>query len=128
MPLLVLGTARPELLSRRPGWGGGKANSSTILLSALSEEETAALLHALLGSSVVDADLQARLLEHAGGNPLYAEEFTRMLTSRPGDVVLPETVQGIIAARLDTLSGEEKELLQEAAAMGRTFWLGALGR
>jgi tetratricopeptide (TPR) repeat protein len=127
VPLLVLGTARPELLSRQSGWGGGKANSSTILLSALSEADTAALLHALLGSSVVDADLQARLLEHAGGNPLYAEEFTRMLTSRPGDVVLPETVQGIIAARLDTLRGEEKELLQEAAAMGRTFWLGALG-
>jgi predicted ATPase/class 3 adenylate cyclase len=126
VPLLVLGTARPELLSRQPGWGGGKANSSTILLSALSEGNTAALLRALLGSSVVDADLQARLLEHAGGNPLYAEEFTRMLTSRPGDVVLPETVQGIIAARLDTLRGEEKELLQEAAAMGRTFWLGAL--
>jgi class 3 adenylate cyclase/tetratricopeptide (TPR) repeat protein len=127
VPLLVLGTARPELLARQPGWGGGKANSSTIQLSALSEEETARLLHALLGSSVVDADLQARLLDHAGGNPLYAEEFTRMLTSRPGDVVLPETVQGIIAARLDTLPGEEKELLQEAAAMGRTFWLGALG-
>ncbi len=127
VPLLVLGTARPELLSRRPGWGGGKSNSSTILLSALSGDETAALLHALLGSSVVDADLQARLLEHAGGNPLYAEEFTRMLTSRPDDVVLPETVQGIIAARLDTLSAEEKELLQDAAAVGRTFWLGALG-
>ena len=50
-----------------------------------------------------------------------------MLTSRPGDVVLPETVQGIIAARLDTLAAEEKELLQDAAVMGRTFWLGALG-
>ena len=127
VPLLVLGTARPELLSRRPGWGGGKANSSTILLSALSEEETTTLLHALLGSSVVDAGIQARLLDHAGGNPLYAEEFTRMLTSRPGDVVLPETVQGIIAARLDTLSTEEKELLQDAAVMGRSFWLGPLG-
>ena len=127
VPVLVLGTARPELLSRRPGWGGGKANSSTILLSALSEDETTMLLHALLGSSVVDAAVQARLLEHAGGNPLYAEEFTRMLTSRPGHVVLPETVQGIIAARLDTLPAEEKELLQDAAAMGRTFWLGALG-
>ena len=50
-----------------------------------------------------------------------------MLTSRHGDVVLPETVQGIIAARLDTLPAEEKELLQDAAVMGRTFWLGALG-
>ncbi|MCE3287188.1 MAG: adenylyl cyclase class-3/4/guanylyl cyclase [Gaiellaceae bacterium] len=128
VPLLVLCTARPELLTRRPGWGGGKVNSSTILLSPLSEEETARLLHALLGRSAIDADLQGRLLMHAGGNPLYAEEFTRMLLSRPSDVVLPETVQGIIAARLDTLPTQEKELLQEAAVVGRVFWLGALGR
>jgi class 3 adenylate cyclase/tetratricopeptide (TPR) repeat protein len=128
VPLLVLCTARPELLVRRPGWGGGKVNSSTLLLSPLSDEETAMLVHALLGRSAVDADLQARLLEHAGGNPLYAEEFTRMLTSRPDDVVLPETVQGIIAARLDTLPADEKELLQHAAVIGRVFWLGALGR
>ena len=115
-------------MTRRPGWGGGKVNSSTILLSPLSEEQTVTLLHALLGRSAIDADLQARLVAHAGGNPLYAEEFTRMLESRPGDVVLPETVQGIIAARLDTLPIEEKELLQEAAVVGRVFWLGALGR
>jgi predicted ATPase len=81
----------------------------------------------LLGRSVIDADVQARLLEHAGGNPLYAEEFSRMLTARPGEVVLPETVQGIIAARLDTLEPEEKQLLQEAAVIGRVFWLGSLG-
>jgi class 3 adenylate cyclase/tetratricopeptide (TPR) repeat protein len=128
VPLLVLATARPELLSRRAGWGGGKVNSSTILLSPLSEEETALLLHALLGRSAIDADLQARLLEHAGGNPLYAEEFTRMLLERPAEAVLPESVQGVIAARVDTLPSEEKELLQEAAVIGRTFWLGALGR
>ena len=126
VPLLVLSTARPELLSRRPGWGGGKLNSSTILLSPLTEDETAQLLHGLLGRSALDAELQTQLLEHAGGNPLYAEEFTRMLISRPGDVILPETVQGIIAARLDTLPGEEKELLQRAAVLGRMFWLGAL--
>ncbi len=128
VPILVLATARPELLSRRPGWGGGKVNSSTILLSPLTLEETTRLLHALLGRSALDADLQTRLLEHAGGNPLYAEEFTRMLVSRPNEVVLPETVQGVISARLDTLPSEEKALLQDAAVIGRTFWLGALGR
>ena len=128
VPILALCTARPELLARRPVWGGGKVNSSTILLSPLSEEETTALVHALLGRSVIDAGVQARLLEHAGGNPLYAEEFTRMLAARPGETILPETVQGIIAARLDTLPREEKELLQDAAVLGRVFWLGALGR
>ena len=89
VPILVLATARPELLSRRPGWGGGKVNSSTLLLSPLTNEETTRLLHALLGRSALDADLQTRLLEHAGGNPLYAEEFTRMLVVRPDEVVLP---------------------------------------
>ncbi|HEU5491570.1 MAG TPA: AAA family ATPase [Gaiellaceae bacterium] len=128
VPLLVLCTARPELLSRRPGWGGGKVNSSTTLLSPLSEDETATLLHALLGRSAIDAELQARLLEHAGGNPLYAEEFTRMSNERSTETVLPETVQGIISARLDTLPADEKELLQDAAVVGRVFWLGALGR
>ena len=126
--LLVLGTARPELLTRRPGWGGGKVNSSTLQLSPLSVQETTSLLHGLLGQAAIDARVQTRLLEHAGGNPLYAEEFTRMLTSRPGDLVLPETVQGIIAARLDTLPAVEKEILQDAAVTGRVFWLGALGR
>jgi class 3 adenylate cyclase/tetratricopeptide (TPR) repeat protein len=128
VPLLTLGTARPELLTRRAGWGGGKVNSSTLLLSPLSEAETTTLVHELLGRTVLDADLQSRLLEHSGGNPLYAEEFTRMLNERPNAAVLPETVQGIIAARLDTLPAEEKELLQHAAVIGRTFWLGALGR
>jgi predicted ATPase/class 3 adenylate cyclase len=127
VPLLALGTARPELLARRTGWGGGKVNSSTLLLSPLSEAETTTLVHELLGRTVLDADLQSRLLEHAGGNPLYAEEFTRMVNERPNDAVLPETVQGIIAARLDTLPVDEKELLQDAAVFGRVFWLGALG-
>jgi class 3 adenylate cyclase/tetratricopeptide (TPR) repeat protein len=124
--LLVLCTTRPELLTRRGGWGGGKVNSSTILLSPLSEEETAALVHELLGRAAIDAGLQARLLEHAGGNPLYAEEFTRMHLERPTAAVVPESVQGMIAARLDTLAPEEKELLQDAAVIGRVFWLGAL--
>jgi len=126
--ILALCTARPELLTRRPGWGGGKVNSSTTLLSPLSTEETSALVHALLGRPAISADVQAQLLERAGGNPLYAEEFTRMLTERPTELVLPETVQGIIAARLDTLPREEKELLQIAAVIGKVFWLGALGR
>jgi class 3 adenylate cyclase/tetratricopeptide (TPR) repeat protein len=128
VPLLVLATARPELLARRPTWGGGKVNASTLLISALSEEDTTNLLHALLGRSVLDVDVQSRLLEHAGGNPLYAEEFTRLLVERPDAVVIPETVQGMIAARLDTLPPEEKELLQDAAVVGRSFWLGALGQ
>jgi class 3 adenylate cyclase/tetratricopeptide (TPR) repeat protein len=127
VPILVLATTRPELLTRRPGWGGGRINSATILLSPLSDAETAALVHALVRRSELAPEAQAELLERAGGNPLYAEEFARMLIDRPGQSALPESVQGLIAARLDALPDEEKELLQNAAVVGRTFWLGALG-
>ncbi|HUF00880.1 MAG TPA: AAA family ATPase [Gaiellaceae bacterium] len=126
VPLLIVGTARPELLARRPGWGGGKPNALTLSLSPLSDDETAALVHELLERSVLDADVQQTLLERAGGNPLYAEEFVRMLGERGADELpVPETVQGLIAARLDGLSGEEKSLLQAVSVLGKVFWLGA---
>jgi class 3 adenylate cyclase len=128
VPILVLCTARPELLTRRAAWGGGKVNSATLLLSPLSSDETARLVHRLLGRSALPADLQARVIERAAGNPLYTEEFVRMLVDRPEEIALPESVHGIIAARLDLLALDEKELLQDASVLGRVFWLGALGR
>ena len=89
VPLLVVATARPELLSRRSGWGGGKANALTLSLAPLSGDETAELVHALLDRAAIPADLQATLLERAGGNPLYAEEFVRLLDERSDDASLP---------------------------------------
>jgi class 3 adenylate cyclase len=128
VPVLVVGSARPELLARRPAWGGGKANVTTISLAPLTDEETAHLVHALLERSVLPADVQVTLLERAGGNPLYAEEFVRMLAERGGEELeLPGSVQGIISARLDALAPTDKELLQNAAVMGKVFWSGALG-
>jgi tetratricopeptide (TPR) repeat protein len=127
VPLLVVATARPELLERRSGWGGGKANATTLSLSPLTDVETARLLSLLLEQSVLAADVQSELLRRAGGNPLYAEEYVRMLRDgRLSGGQLPETVQGIIAARLDALPAEEKLLLQDAAVMGKVFWSGAL--
>ena len=127
VPILVLATTRPELLARRPDWGGGRVNSATTLLSPLSRDETAELVHALLRDTVLPAEEQEELLERADGNPLYAEEFARMLSERRGESAIPGSVQGLIAARLDALPREEKELLQDAAVLGRVFWLGALG-
>ncbi len=125
VPLLVVGTARPELLTRRPDWGGGKPNALTVSLSPLSDEETTRLLHDLLGA-VLPAETQTQLLGNAGGNPLYAEEFARMLRDRGSDGEIPATVQGLIAARLDLLDPDQKALLQDAAVIGRRFWAGAL--
>jgi class 3 adenylate cyclase/tetratricopeptide (TPR) repeat protein len=130
VPLLVLVTARPELLARRPGWGGGKPNAVTISLSPLSDEETARLVRSLLGRSLLPVETQTALLERAGGNPLYAEEFVALVQERglgaESTSALPESVQGILSARLDALSGEDKTLLQSAAVLGRVFWTGAL--
>ncbi len=128
VPLLVVCTARPELLTRRPSWGGGKPNALTISLTALSDEDTARLLGELLERSVLPAETQAELLARAGGNPLYAEEYARMLRERGRIDDLPESVQGMIAARLDLLDPEQKSLVQDAAVIGKTFWLGALER
>jgi len=127
IPVLLVATARPELLTRRPSWGGGKANAVTLSLAPLSDDDTARLVHTLLERSVLPADVQKALLERAGGNPLYAEEFVRMASERgSGDLELPESVQGIIAARLDALDAADKELLQDAAVVGKVFWTGAL--
>ena len=125
VPMLVVCTARPELLVRRPDWGGGKPNALTVSLSALSDEDTARLLGELLGA-VLPVETQVELIARAGGNPLYAEEFARMLRDRGLVGELPETVQGLIAARLDLLGPDQKSLLQDAAVIGRRFWAGAL--
>src|SRR5262245_3624780 len=131
VPILLVATARPELLERRPGWGGGKANTVTLSLSPLSSTDTARLLHGLLDRAVLPAEIHALLLERAGGNPLYAEEFARIAGEREvsasDDLPVPESIQGLIAARLDALAPVEKSLLQDAAVVGKVFWLGSVG-
>ena len=126
VPILVVASTRPELLDRRPGWGGGKRNATTISLAPLGDHDTAQLIAALLDRSVLPAETQVMLLQRSGGNPLYAEEFARMLAERDAADEIPETLQGLIAARLDGLAGEEKALLQRAAVVGKMFWLGAV--
>ena len=129
VPMLVVCTARPELLARRPNWGGGKLNTSTIALEPLSDVETARLMATLLDRSVLPADVQQTLLERAGGNPLYAEQFAQLYLERGSaeDLPLPETLQGIISARLDGLPADEKAYLHAGAVVGKVFWTGALG-
>jgi tetratricopeptide (TPR) repeat protein len=77
---------------------------------------------------VLPAETQAALLERAGGNPLYTEQFVRMLGDRgpASGADLPETVQALLAARLDTLATELKSLLHDASVLGKVFWTGAL--
>ncbi len=137
VPLFVLVTARPELFTTHPAWSGGKANATTISLSPLDEAEMRELLGALLLRSVLPADTQTPLMSRAGGNPLYALEFVHMLEDQdihPGDLAgdgtpaisVPDSVQALIAARLDSLGHAERSLLQDAAVVGDRFWAAAL--
>jgi DNA-binding SARP family transcriptional activator len=125
-PLVLVCTARPELFERRPGWSGGKPNALTLSLPALTAEETGALLAALLEQRPLPPEVREGLLTRAAGNPLYAEQFVRLLGEGGSLEELPESVQGIIAARLDALAPDEKSLLQDAAVVGEVFWAGAL--
>jgi class 3 adenylate cyclase/tetratricopeptide (TPR) repeat protein len=134
-PLLVVCLARPELLDNRPGWGGGRVRSTAIELEALSEDESRLLVEKLLGqlagmSGEAPPELPAEVLERTEGNPLFVEETIRMLVEsgrwdgHPGRI--PDTLQALIAARIDHLSPEAKTVLQRASVVGRVFWGGAI--
>ncbi|HEX3327175.1 MAG TPA: adenylate/guanylate cyclase domain-containing protein [Actinomycetota bacterium] len=136
VPMFVVCTARPELYDEHPNWGGGKRNITVIALAPLNDSETAQLISSLLSQAVLPAEVHSVLLERAGGNPLYAEEFVRMLSDRgilrqrgrvfslvkDEPIPVPESVHALIAARLDTLSRDRKSLLQDASVAGKVFW------
>jgi class 3 adenylate cyclase/tetratricopeptide (TPR) repeat protein len=125
-PLLLVCLARDELLERRPSWGAGRRNASSMILDPLTHEQTQALVTALLPSG--DGLVAPKIAERAGGNPLFAEEMVRLLSderAEPGSE-LPDSVQALLAARLDSLEPFERRLMQQAAVVGRTFWPGSL--
>jgi class 3 adenylate cyclase/tetratricopeptide (TPR) repeat protein len=137
-PLLLVCLSRDELLERRPEWGGGRRNATTISLEPLTDEETRELVEALLPPTNGDhktrrrmdgtANVVPQVAERSGGNPLFAEEMVNRLLEE--DTVeataLPSTVQSLLAARLDSLDRLERRLLQSASVVGQTFWEGAL--
>jgi tetratricopeptide (TPR) repeat protein len=127
-PLLLVSLARPELLDIRPGWGGGRVRATSIELEPLGPEESEELIDALDGS-LGPAERQ-EVLAKTEGNPLFLEETMRMLEEEGTDRIgrIPDTLQALIAARIDRLAPDAKALLQRAAVIGRTFWEGALER
>ena len=131
-PLLIIGLARAELLDVRPGWGGGRLRATAIELEPLGREESEQLVEALAADGPLDADALEALLEKTEGNPLFVEETVRMLAECEGRPLsefaerIPDTLQALIAARIDRLPPEEKTVLQRASVIGRTFWGGAI--
>ncbi|MBA3717270.1 MAG: AAA family ATPase [Actinobacteria bacterium] len=122
--LLLLCMARPELLDRRPGWGGGKMNATTVLLEPLDAAETDSLLAALGG---VDDRLRDRIREASEGNPLFVEEMLALVRDSGGaEVEVPPTIQALLAARLDQLDPAERNVLERGSVEGRVFHQGAV--
>jgi class 3 adenylate cyclase/tetratricopeptide (TPR) repeat protein len=138
-PLYVITLARPELVERRPNWGAGHRNFSSLYLEPLPPEAMEELLAGLVPG--LPADVRSQILERAEGVPLYAVETVRMLLDRGllvqegaayrpvGEIAsleVPETLHALIAARLDGLSAGERRLLQDGAVLGKTFSAAAL--
>ncbi len=136
VPLVVACPARPELLDVRPAWGSGRMESSRIMLEPLTEGESRTLLGSLLAVDDLPAEVRQRVLDRAEGNPLFVEEVVRMLIeegfverrddrwvakSEMSEVRVPDSVEAIIRARLDTLPVPERKMLQAAAVVGRVF-------
>jgi class 3 adenylate cyclase/tetratricopeptide (TPR) repeat protein len=135
-PVLLVCLSRPELLDKRPAWGGGRFQSTRIQLEPLSRQESAAMVAALLTVEGLPEGLRNEMLERADGNPLFVEELIRMLLDegtiiRKGnrwiaapaakDVKVPSTIEALIRARLDTLPRRERTALQAGSVIGRTF-------
>jgi class 3 adenylate cyclase/CRP-like cAMP-binding protein/tetratricopeptide (TPR) repeat protein len=140
--IMFVAMARPDLAERRPGWSGGLRNSSTVSLSPLSSEDGEHMIRHLLDDLPAPSEAIQPLLQRAEGNPFYAQELLRMVIEsgslvrsngqwvldRPLPASLPDTVQGVIASRIDMLPVQEKRVLQDAAVVGRIFWPGVLER
>ncbi|HEY1357224.1 MAG TPA: adenylate/guanylate cyclase domain-containing protein [Thermoleophilaceae bacterium] len=126
-PLMLLCLTRDELLERRSSWGGGRRNATQLFLEPLTVEDTRELVTALLPDGG-EAEVAPVLAERSGGNPLFAEEMVRRIIEEgPSHTVdLPDTVQAVLAARLDALEPFERRLVQQAAVVGRTFWASSL--
>ena len=142
-PVLFVCPARHELTQRRATWGGGKRNFSSIALEPLTLADAELLVEQLLAVDELPAAVRNQILERAEGNPFFVEEIIRQLIDegrivRSGerwraasaitDAVIPDTVQGVLAARIDLLEGGEKRALQSAAVVGRVFWTGPVAR
>jgi len=117
-PILVLCSARPELLDERQAWGGGKLNATTVLLEPLADEACAALVERL--GDGLDEKVRARAIAASQGNPLFLEEMVAL--AREGDSEsVPPTIQALLGARLERLAEEDREVLERGAIEGEVF-------
>ena len=129
-PLLLVGTARPEIFERHPAFAASEGRFTRIWLDRLSDDETRGLVWSLPEMEGADAAAVALVASRAEGNPFFAEELARLLAGSAGDpaalAALPQSVQAVIAARIDALTPGAKAALADGAVIGAAFWRGAL--
>jgi class 3 adenylate cyclase/tetratricopeptide (TPR) repeat protein len=125
-PLLLLCLARSELLDERPGWGGG-ARAEILTLQPLSQSESEELIEELLGGAQLEDEARARIRNGAEGNPLFVEQSLAMLAEGGLPDQVPPTIHALLAARLDGLPDDERDLLERASVIGLEFEWEALG-
>ena len=119
--ILLLCCARPELLDHRPGW------PVTLRLEPLSADACGVLLDNRLAGQQIDDGLRGRILRAAGGNPLFIEEMVAMLGRvTDAEVVVPPTIQALLAARIEQLEPEERRVLERGSVEGELFHRGAV--
>ncbi len=129
-PILMIVLTRPELLDRRPNWGGGRRNHLALTLEPLTGGAVARLVEHLLESA--HPEIVRRVVERSEGNPFYAGELVRSLIERTSSLTdvhavenalanLPDTVQATVLARLDLLDEGSRRVLQVGAVFGRAF-------
>ncbi|HEU5279372.1 MAG TPA: BTAD domain-containing putative transcriptional regulator [Gaiellaceae bacterium] len=127
-PILMLCLARRELLEERPGWGGPASTGFLVQLDPLPDDQLGTLV-GRLAAEPVDPQVQDHIVEHAGGNPLFAEQLLALAYEAP-DLALerpPASVDALLASRLDRLHSRELEVLRRAAVVGRRFTALELG-
>ena len=126
LPVLLLTLARPELLDARPAWGGGLLAYNALPLEPLGGADASELALHLLGADAKAAEVA----EAAEGNPLFIEQLAAVLNERGEEAAgsLPTTIRGLVAARLDALTANERDVILDASINGRIFWRGALER
>jgi class 3 adenylate cyclase/tetratricopeptide (TPR) repeat protein len=127
-PIMLLCLARPDLLDRRPGWGGGKLNATTVLVEPLPADDCERLIDELLQGAPLRHDVRTRILSAADGNPLFVEEMLALIRERDGDgeVEVPPSIQALLAARLDQLDPLERSVLERGSVEGKIFHRGAV--
>jgi predicted ATPase/class 3 adenylate cyclase len=127
--LMIVCLARPELLDVRSDWGGGRVRATAIELEPLTAADSETLIEALSDDGAVSQEGRRRLLEKTGGNPLFLEEVMLDVAECGEETAtarIPDTIQALIASRIDRLDAASKALLQNASVIGRTFWAGAV--